>query len=76
MTPTMQPLAGWMPRRDDELVARAREFHSQVARRRSVREFDTRPVPREVIEHALRAAGTRYRHCDVPESVGTASACW
>jgi nitroreductase len=47
-----------------------------VARRRSVREFDTRPVPREVIEHALRAAGTRYRHCDVPESVGTASACW
>jgi iodotyrosine deiodinase len=29
-----------------------------VARRRSVREFDTRPVPREVIEHALRAAGT------------------
>ncbi len=29
-----------------------------MARRRSVREFDTRPVPREVIEHALRAAGT------------------
>jgi hypothetical protein len=41
-----------------------------------VREFDRRPVPREVIEHVLRAAGTRYRHCDVPESVGTASACW
>jgi iodotyrosine deiodinase len=54
----MQPLAGWVPRRDDELVTRAREFHAQVARRRSVREFDTRPVPREVIEHALRAAGT------------------
>jgi iodotyrosine deiodinase len=58
MTPAMQPLAGWVPRQDDELVARAREFHAQVARRRSVREFDTRPVPREVIEHALRAAGT------------------
>jgi nitroreductase len=58
MTPTMQPLAGWVPRHDDELVTRAREFHAQVARRRSVREFDTRPVPREVIEHALRAAGT------------------
>jgi iodotyrosine deiodinase len=58
MTAAMQPLAGWVPRRDDELVARAREFHAQVARRRSVREFDTRPVPREVIEHALRAAGT------------------
>ena len=58
MTPTMQPLQGWVARSDDELVARAREFHAQVARRRSVREFDTRPVPREVIEHALRAAGT------------------
>jgi iodotyrosine deiodinase len=58
MTAAMQPLAGWVPRLDDDLVARAREFHAQVARRRSVREFDTRPVPREVIEHALRAAGT------------------
>jgi nitroreductase len=58
MSPTMQPLAGWVPRPDDELVARARDFHAQVARRRSVRDFDTRPVPREVIEHALRAAGT------------------
>jgi iodotyrosine deiodinase len=58
MTPTMQPLQGWVARSDDELVARARDFHAQVARRRSVREFDTRPVPREVIEHALRAAGT------------------
>jgi hypothetical protein len=76
MTPAMQPLAGWVPRCGDELVARTRDFHAQVARRRSVREFDRRPVPREVIEHVLRAAGTRYRHCDVPESVGTASACW
>jgi len=58
MTPTMQPLAGWVRLRDDELVARAREFHAQVARRRRMRDFDTRPVPREVIEHALRAAGT------------------
>ena len=58
MTPTMQPLQGWVARNDAELLARARDFHAQVARRRSVREFDTRPVPREVIEHALRAAGT------------------
>ena len=58
MTLTMQPLQGWVARNDAELLARARDFHAQVARRRSVREFDTRPVPREVIEHALRAAGT------------------
>jgi len=40
------------------MVRRAREFADEVARRRTVREFDRRPVPREVIEEALRAAGT------------------
>ena len=29
-----------------------------MARRRTVREFDSRPVPRAVIEHCLRTAGT------------------
>ncbi|MDP3223612.1 MAG: nitroreductase family protein, partial [Rubrivivax sp.] len=37
---------------------RARDFHADMARRRSVRDFDARAVPRDVIEHALLAAGT------------------
>jgi nitroreductase len=37
---------------------RAAEFHSELRRRRTVREFSDRPVPREVIEDCLRAAGT------------------
>ena len=41
-----------------EMIERARAFHADLLRRRSVRDFDARPVPREVIEHCLRAAGT------------------
>ncbi len=37
---------------------RARAFAAEMQRRRTVREFSPRPVPREVIEDCLRAAGT------------------
>ncbi|MBI3447424.1 MAG: nitroreductase family protein [Acidobacteria bacterium] len=37
---------------------RAEEFYAEVRRRRTVRDFSDRPVPREVIESCLRAAGT------------------
>jgi nitroreductase len=43
---------------EEEMRERARWFYRDIARRRSVREFDTRPVPREVIEQCLLAAGT------------------
>jgi len=39
------------------MIHRASEFAAELCRRRSVRQFSTRPVPREVIEHCLRAAG-------------------
>jgi nitroreductase len=42
----------------DEMRRRAAEFRTEVQRRRTVREFSSRPVPREVIEDCLRAAGT------------------
>jgi len=37
---------------------RARSFAEDLARRRTVRDFDDRPVPRAVIEDCLRAAAT------------------
>jgi nitroreductase len=40
------------------MLRRAAEFHREIARRRTVRQFSERPVPREIIEHCLRAAGT------------------
>jgi iodotyrosine deiodinase len=41
-----------------EMRARARGFYEEVRRRRTVRDFSDRPVPREIIEDCLRAAGT------------------
>jgi iodotyrosine deiodinase len=41
-----------------ERIDRARDFADALSRRRTVREFAHTPVPREVIEHCLRAAGS------------------
>lgn len=43
---------------DADLVARSRAALERLRRRRTVRDFSDRPVPREVIENALLAAGT------------------
>jgi nitroreductase len=42
----------------EEMRARLQEFYDDIARRRTVREFSDRPVPRDIIETALQAAGT------------------
>jgi iodotyrosine deiodinase len=41
-----------------ESVRRAADFAAQMAARRTTRHFSSEPVPREWIEHAIRAAGT------------------
>jgi iodotyrosine deiodinase len=56
--PRFVPAPKIVNRSDDELVALAKEFYSMMNRRRTVRDFSERPVPREVIEHCIRAAGT------------------
>lgn len=42
----------------EEMIHRATEFHAEMQRRRTVRQFSSRPVPRHVIEECLLAAGT------------------
>ncbi len=42
----------------DEMRQRLNDFYADVNRRRTVREFSNRPVPRDIIETALQAAGT------------------
>jgi len=54
---TFQPL-NFTHLDDDEMRCRAGEFFRLMRRRRSVRNFSARPVPREVIEDAVRAAGS------------------
>jgi len=42
----------------EEMKQRAADFYADIQRRRTVRDFSDRPVPREVIEQCLLAAGT------------------
>ncbi len=42
----------------DDMREASRAFYTQIKKRRTVREFSNRPVPREIIENALKAAGT------------------
>ena len=41
-----------------EMKKRAAEFYAEVKRRRTIRDFSDRPVPREIIENCIRAAAT------------------
>jgi len=42
----------------EEMRERLQAFHDDLNRRRTVREFSDRPVPRDIIETALKAANT------------------
>ena len=56
-TVTFQPLQ-FIEYPPEEMVQRSINFHQEMQRRRTVRHFSDRPVPRVVIEHCLRTAGT------------------
>lgn len=42
----------------EEMQEHARSFREELQRRRTIRTFSDRPVPREIIEECIRAAGT------------------
>jgi iodotyrosine deiodinase len=52
------PLEGYVEYPVEEMRERVERFYAHMARRRTVREFSDRPVPRDIIEMALNAAGT------------------
>ena len=54
----LEPLKGYQEFSPEAMCQRAADIHEELIRRRSVRDFDSRPVPREVIERCLLAAGT------------------
>lgn len=56
--PGFIPLPGHREVSPGEMRRRASEFLADLRRRRTVREFSSRTVEREVIEDCLRAAGT------------------
>ena len=57
-TPRFIPASEIESHSDEKLIQRARNFFQTMQRRRTIRDFSDRAVPREVIEHCIRAAGT------------------
>jgi iodotyrosine deiodinase len=53
--PILHPLA-FDEHGEAEMLARAREFRALMQRRRTVRDFSNRPVPRQLIEDAVMTA--------------------
>lgn len=52
------PLRSYREYPVQEMLDRSRAFAAELQRRRTVRQFSSRPVPRAVIEACLEAAGT------------------
>jgi len=57
-SPATVPLPDDRHLTDAEMLEAARRFEELARRRRTVRDFDPRPVPREVIEACIAAAGS------------------
>ncbi|MFQ5945350.1 MAG: nitroreductase family protein [Anaerolineae bacterium] len=56
--PNFVPLEEYRKYPEGEMRRRATDFYMEMKRRRTVRHFSERPVPREIIEDCLRAAST------------------
>ncbi len=52
------PLQGYQEVPEEEMRRAAEEFLATMRRRRTIRDFSSRPVPRDVIERCLLTAGT------------------
>lgn len=57
-TPQFIPLKTYRTYPSAEMEQRAADFYTEIARRKTIREFATTPVSRKVIEQCLLAAGT------------------
>lgn len=56
--PRFVPLSGYRELSAADMLERARDFRTEMERRRTVRMFSDRPVPRELIEQCIGAAAT------------------
>ncbi len=56
--PRFVPLPDYREFPTDEMQRRAEEFHRELSRRRTIREFSSRPVDSVLIDECIAAAGT------------------
>ncbi len=57
-TPNLIPHLAYQEYPPNEMQERAAAFYADISRRRTVREFSDRPIPPDVLENCLLAAGT------------------
>lgn len=53
-----RPLSDFIEYPTHEMTVRSEAFYDDIRRRHTVRQFSGRPVPRDIIENCIRAAGT------------------
>lgn len=53
-----KPLFDYIEYPEAEMASRSRSFYEDIKRRHTIRSFSDRPVPKEIIEDCIRAAGT------------------
>lgn len=58
MNKNFVPLTTYKEYSEEEMQRRAKDFYEDIKRRRTVRDFSSRTVSRDVIENAILAAGT------------------
>lgn len=56
--PSFVPLDSYLEYKPNLMKLRAKEFYTDIRRRRTVRDFSNRIVSKEIIENCIRAAGT------------------
>jgi len=52
------PYSGYKSYPIEEMQKRSKEFFTAIQRRRTIRDFSNKAVPKDIIENCLRAAGT------------------
>ncbi|WP_427450752.1 nitroreductase family protein [Litorimonas sp. WD9-15] len=58
MSEEQVPLTGYRSVSDEEMAAVSKDMLAMLRKRRTVRDFSDKPVPRDVIETAIKAAAT------------------
>ena len=56
--PLFEPHSSYRQYPIEEMQKRSKEFLKEIVRRRTVRDFSEEPVPRDIIENCIKAAGS------------------
>lgn len=56
--PKFIPLSDYQQLPEADMISRSQDFYNEIKRRHTLRHFSDQPVPREIIDNSILAAGT------------------